>query len=357
MDTTTVTRAAGVIAVSALGFGLVAARAGRGRFPPWRQNRGELLEAMCIAAVFGESGQSRVLLYDALAKAMATGEHRKQIASTLDDIQAIIARNSPYAGLGQARHRLFALRAALNIDDDLRIRVERAEICSRQADAMMTPDGRCTDEAHRWDALSAALRQRESVVVVCPRPGRDGRAAGCATLALDFHKVTQVTGQVPAAVAHGEAVWFPIPARERFLLTESAKRLHRAKYEHSAADISSIAGELASIIASHPAYRKAKLIVVVPGGKHDCSVRLGTEVADLTGKTCVTLARRNECDRPPKYLLLQPDLVGDREIILVDDVYRTGDTFRDAAQVLREAGARQVLGLTVTCTVSAQIPK
>ena len=55
-------------------------------------------------------------------------------------------------------------------------------------------------------------------------------------------------------------------------------------------------------------------------------------------------------------MLADPGLVKDREIILVDDVYRTGDTMRDAAQVLRRAGARQVLGLTVTCTVSAIIP-
>jgi hypothetical protein len=355
MDTTA-TRAASAMAAAALGFGFVAAPAGRGGSQPWR-SRGELLAAMCLAAVFGDSGQSRVLLYDALAKAMATEEDRRQIASALDDIQAIIARNSPYADLGPARHRLFALRAVLNADDDLRIRVERAEICSRQADAMMTPDGRCTDEAHRWDALSEALQQRESLVVVCPRPGRDGRAAGCATLALDFHKVAQVTAHAPAAeAAHAEAARFSVLPGERFRLTESAKRMHRAKYEHSAAAISSIAGEMASIIAAHPAYQKAELVVVVPGRKHDCSVRLGTEVADLTGKACVTLARQNEGDGPPDYLLLQPDLVRDREIILVDDVYRTGDTFRDAAQVLRGAGARHVLGLTVTCTVSAQIP-
>ena len=76
-------------------------------------------------------------------------------------------------------------------------------------------------------------------------------------------------------------------------------------------------------------------------------------MSHLVAKACVTLAMQNECDAESKFMLTEPDLVRDREVILIDDVYRTGDTLRDAAQVLRGAGARQILGLTVTCTVSA----
>lgn len=379
------TVAASTIAVSALGFGLIqyserrrqqlltdlyggkavaaviATRVRNGRLPRWRRNRGELLEAMCLAAVFGESGQSRSLLYAALAKAMVTEEYRRHIMSSIEDIHKIIARNSPYNDLARARHQLFALRAALNIDDDLRIRVERADIYLNQVDDMMTPDERCTDEAHRWGVLREVLRQRESVVVVCPRLGRDGSVPGCATLALDFHKVAQITARVPAAVpaaaiARTRLDRFPLPASERFQLTESAKRLHRAKYQRNAADVRSIASELASIIASHSIYNEAEVIAVVSGRKHDCSIQLGTEVANLAAKMCVTLAKQNECDAESKFMLAKPGLIKDKGIILVDDVYRTGDTMRDVAQVLRRAGARQVLGLTVTCTVSAIIP-
>lgn len=385
MDTATVARVATrTIAVSALGFGLfqyherrrqqlladlhggkgeaataIASRFSHRRFPHLRRNRSESLEAMCLATVFGESGQSRSLLYAALTKAMAIDEYRKQIKSTVADIQAIIARNSPYTDLAQARHRLFALSAVLNVDDDLRMRVERADIYLEQVDDMMTPDGRCTHEAHRWGVLKEVLRQRESVVVVCPRLGRDGSLAGCAALALDFHKVAQMTGRVPGAApgAGTEAVRYPVPTGERFLLTESAKRLHRAKYRRNATDVSSIARELAGIIASHPAYKKAEIIAVVSGRSHDCSVRLGTEVAHLAAKTCITLTMQKEYDAESKFMLTEPDLVRDRVVILIDDVYRTGDTLRDAARVLRSAGARQILGLTVTCTVSAIIPQ
>lgn len=368
------------IAISALGFGFakygerrrqqlltdlhggkgeaaaaMATRVRHGRFSRLQRNRGELLEAMCLSAVFGESGQSRSLLYAALAKAMAIDEYRMHIKCSLADIQGIIVRNSPYMDLTQARHRLFSLSAALNLDDDLRMRVERADIYSDQIDDMMTPDERCTDEAHRWGALREVLRERESVVVVCPRAGRDGSSAGCATLALDFHKVAQITERVPVTTT--EAARYEVPERERFLLTESAKRLHHAKYRRNVADVSSIASELAGIIASHPLYEKAETIAVVSGRSHDCSVRLGTEAAHLVGKPCITFAVQKECDAGSKFMLTEPDLVRDKVVIIIDDVYRTGDTLRNAAQTLRGAGARQILGLTATCTVSAIIPQ
>jgi hypothetical protein len=386
MDAATTTRiAATTITVSALGFGLVqyserrrqqlltdlysgkgelaaaiAVRVMHGRFPRLQRNRNELLEAMCLAAVFGESGESRSLLYASLTKAMAIDEYRRNIKSSVADIQTIITTNSPYTDLVQARQRLFALRAVLNVDDDLRIRVERAEAYSDQIDDMATPDERCTDEVHRWGALKEVLRHRESVVVVCPHPDRDGSIAGCATLALDFHKVARTTRRVPAATparasADTEATRYAAPAAERFRLTESAKRLHRAKYRRNAPELSSIASELAGIIASHPVYEKAETIAIVSGRSHDCSVRIGTEVAHLAAKECITLAMQKEYVLESKFILTQPDLVRDRVVILIDDVYRTGDTLRDAAQVLRGAGARQILGLTATCTVSAII--
>ncbi len=369
MDTAAAAKAAAsTIAVSALGFGLfrygerrrqqfladlhggreaaaIATLVMNGKLPRRRRNRDELLEAICLAAVFGESGQSRSLLYAALAKAMVTEEYRHQITSSMEAMHAIIVRNSPYADLARARHQFFALRAALNIDEDLRIRVERAGIYPDKVDDMMTPDERCMDETHRWGVLREVLDQRESVVAVCPRPGRDGSIPGCATLALDFHKVAQAAER------------FPFPATERFRLTESAKRLHRVKYRRNAAELQSIASELAGIIVSHSIYNEAEIIAIVSGRKHDCSIQLGTEVANLAAKMRVTLAKQDECGAESGFMLAEPGLVKDRGIIIVDDVYRTGDTMRDAAQSLRRAGARQVLGLTVTCTVSAMVPQ
>ena len=73
---------------------------------------------------------------------------------------------------------------------------------------------------------------------------------------------------------------------------------------------------------------------MVSGRKHDCSIQLGTEVANLAAKMCVTLAKQDEADAESKFMLAEPGLVRDRGVIIVDDVYRTGDTMRDAAHPL-----------------------
>jgi hypothetical protein len=175
--------ASAAIAILALGFGLiqyserrrqqpladlqgdkeaVAAAAAtlvrHGQLPRRKRNRYELLEALCLATVFEGSGRSRSLLYAALAKAMTLEEDRTQIIRSVEGISAVVSRNSPYTDLARARRRLFALRAALGLDGDLRMRVERLDISSSQVNDTATPDERCTDETHTWGALKEVLR-------------------------------------------------------------------------------------------------------------------------------------------------------------------------------------------------------
>jgi hypothetical protein len=374
--------ASAVIAVLALGFGFiqyrerrrqqllidlqggkeavaaVATRVRHGELPWRQQHRRELLEAMCLTAVFERSGRSRSLIYAALVKAMIREESRKEIISSVEDISAIITRNSPYTDLARARRLLFALRAALSMNDDLRIRVERIDAYLSQPDDTAKFDKRCTDEIHTWGVLKKVLEQRKSVVLVCPRPTADGDTLGCPTIALDFHKTARILkqhapGVSGSAIAHSQSQ-LPISRDERFRLTELGQRLRSAKYGQSIADLNLIADELAKVIANHLIYTNIYVIVVVPGREHDFSDQLGKEVARRASKLCVPIIRSDV--NVGSLVLIDSSSVKGRDVILLDDVYRTGDTLRDAAQVVRRAGARQVFGLTATSTVSAIAP-
>jgi len=42
-----------------------------------------------------------------------------------------------------------------------------------------------------------------------------------------------------------------------------------------------------------------------------------------------------------------PELVKEKKILLVDDVYTTGSTMEEAARVLREAGAKEIIGIVI----------
>ena len=310
---------------------------------------------MCLATVFERSGRSRSLLYAALAKAMAREEYRAEIISNVEDISRVITRNSPYTDLARARRRLFALRAALSINDDLRIRVERIDAYLAQPDDMKRFDERCTDEIHRWGILKSVLEQRESIVVVCPRSRAAGDALGCPTIALDFHKTARppkrparkqrAVGVSGNAVPESQINQVLTSGHERFLLTELGDRLNSAKYGRNIANLNPIADELASVIANHPAYANARVIAVVPGSKGVFSDQLGREVAIRASnlyklsKLFVPITRKSDVNAEPRFELVGESLVTGEDVILVDDVYRTGDTLRAAASFAGGGGA------------------
>lgn len=47
------------------------------------------------------------------------------------------------------------------------------------------------------------------------------------------------------------------------------------------------------------------------------------------------------------FVCLKPELISGKRILLVDDVYTTGTTMAECAKVLKEAGAKEVIGLVI----------
>lgn len=57
--------------------------------------------------------------------------------------------------------------------------------------------------------------------------------------------------------------------------------------------------------------------------------------------------RERESNVRNAFSVINKDLIRDKKIFLVDDVYTTGSTMAEAARVLKEAGAKQVWGIAV----------
>ena len=51
------------------------------------------------------------------------------------------------------------------------------------------------------------------------------------------------------------------------------------------------------------------------------------------------------------FYLERPEIFRDKKILLIDDVFTTGSTANACARVLKEGGSKEVLVLTVACTI------
>lgn len=321
----------------------VAMRVRSGRFPRWRtQHRRELFEALCLAAVFQRSGRSRSLVYGALANAVRKGEYRqadkyrREIRETVDRITVIVSQSSAYTDLARARRMLIDLRAALRLDSDVRLRLDTFGLSADTAWDDWPPDGRFRHRVFRWADLEKLVNRLGRLVLVGPPEG------SCPVLALDYHRVARKPSGKPP---------------ERPLLTSTGREVVAAKYHNpgdGTADEVPLAERLAAIVDDHPAYAGASQVAAVPGSHHDFSGDLGKDVAKRTSKAFVLLeARTGSSKADPRFTVVDPVRVENSTVVLVDDVYRQGRTLQAAAAALLDEGAKEVLGLAATCTISA----
>jgi phosphoribosylpyrophosphate synthetase len=110
-----------------------------------------------------------------------------------------------------------------------------------------------------------------------------------------------------------------------------------------------LAGRLALVIGHSAAFHKATDVVAVPSA-HRLTPDLTRELARRENLSMAIRLRapNGESDG----FKVDGDANG-KTVVLIDDVYRTGRTFDDAAAALKGAGADCVLGLVATCTFTA----
>ena len=333
-----------------------ASRISAGKLPYFATHRHELFESLCLAAVFERSGRSRALIYAALSASIAdrrkTLRHgargdmnRAEICQIIDEISAVVIKNWSYTDLTRARRMLSILRAALDLDGDVRTRVEKRDLLVPTALTNGYPDWRCKHSAHEWDSFKNALEKAGSLILVCATaapPGAD------AIIALDYHRAARES--VP-------------DTRERLSLTELGELVVTAKYaklgDQTAQDIVKfLADKLAAFVMNHPLYADAGAFAAVCG-THDFSQNLGYQIVqtlnereDSKNLDFLRIEHSDNRTDVPRFRLGNHHSRLPDRVILFDDVYRTGSTWAKASRLLLGRGSTQVLGLVVTCSVS-----
>jgi Phosphoribosyl transferase domain len=352
----------------------VAAKVRDGSFPKglnrWsRRRRRDLFTALCLATVFQRSGRSRSLIYDALASAGETGRYRHanryrgEIRTIVERTSVTITRSAAYTDLRRARRRLYMLRAAIGLEGDRRLQIERSEVNARST-SLPAPKDRCRDtpdprlcehvsgahlqlcrSAFSWRALEAVVQEFESIVLVGPAKG-----GSAPVVSLDYHRGARPTSRTQRS--------------ERLRLTKVGAQVVLAKYGRprglppakQAAAKKELADRLAALVVAHPDYSKKDARIVAVPGRY--SVELAEQIAKQTNQQRVTMpaARVGNSEGLTQLKVTKCAAIEGKRVILVDDVYRSGRTLQAAAAALLKAGALEVLGLVATCTISPAEP-
>jgi hypothetical protein len=119
--------------------------------------------------------------------------------------------------------------------------------------------------------------------------------------------------------------------------------------------------KLAEVITRHPLFQTASLIIVVPSTTNPWKFGevLGRSVAKRVGLDYATAQCLSPDHRQAKEGHLSAGVepyridsdITDQGVIIVDDIYRTGQTIRDIGHAAREQGASEVLALVGTRTM------
>ena len=162
--------------------------------------------------------------------------------------------------------------------------------------------------------------------------------------------------------------WYKIPDPEidsnHWANTPAGELIHRGKYyslgPKRRAARRELVDNLADVVQVHPLYARAGTVVSVPGHNADgkgFGEQLAGEIANATGKAFAATESPGGPRPQAKeggatdevYFQMPTVLTG--EVIVVDDVWRSGGSMMAVAQAARLAGAARVFGLVAVRTM------
>lgn len=146
--------------------------------------------------------------------------------------------------------------------------------------------------------------------------------------------------------------------------SEVGEMVYQAKYNGRRDLVAALAARLSELIRVHPLYSSARLVAAVPclpSKQYDLPRHLCATLAPLVNKLDATGALHKVRETKPMKDIddhaeklanvsqaFRADVLsiaGD-DVVLVDDTYGSGTTLWEVARMLRNAGARRVLGIT-----------
>jgi hypothetical protein len=162
--------------------------------------------------------------------------------------------------------------------------------------------------------------------------------------------------------------WYKIPPQDdspKWPNTPSGELIYRGKYWGAGSDRTAARRALISryvdLIESHPLYRNCTSIVTVPGhaaNGNSFAEQLAARVAEMSGKYLIKTespggprpqAKESTSEIAVGHFALPTQVEGD--VIILDDVYRSGTTMNAVARAAKMAGASRSFGLTAVRTM------
>ncbi|MCL8251357.1 hypothetical protein AERO_08170 [Aeromicrobium fastidiosum] len=159
--------------------------------------------------------------------------------------------------------------------------------------------------------------------------------------------------------------WYKIPDPDveanNWRNTDVGELVNRSKYRESRASAIQLVDKIQEIVETHPLLKRAEYLATVPGHNADgksFGERLARTIAKRTGKTIMQTTcpsgRRDQqkSGQAPSLdgLFEMPQTLWG-EVVIIDDVYKSGATMNAVGLAARQAGADHVYGLAAVRTM------